>query len=323
MPYFEKTDSGKWRVTSKVNGKRLTKTVLTKAEGKAWDMSLRLKTGEKIIPSKTFGELLENYRDKVSVNKLGERWERIRIEKFLKDPIAKILISILNKSHFADWRDRRLKEISNLSVLREWALLSHALQIAIDEWEWLTINPMKGLKKPIAEAPRDRLITNNEIENLCFALNYDEQSDLKMTTSRVGAAFVFAIETALRTKEICNLRWVDIDGRVIKVIESKTRAGIRKVPLSERAQDIIKQCKGLDNKLVFNVKPCQIDSLFRKAKGQNLIKDLHFHDTRHEAITRLSKRLPILALARVIGHKDLKMLLVYYNETAENLVDLL
>ena len=323
MPYFEKTESGKWRVTSKVNGKRLTKTVLTKAEGKAWDMTLRLNPGQKVIPNKTFGELLENYRDKVSVNKPGERWERIRIEKFLKDPIAKVPIAILSKSNIADWRDRRVKEVSNLSVIREWALLSHALQIAIDEWEWLTINPMKGVKKPIAEAPRDRLITGDEIENLCFALNYDKQSDLKMKTSRVGAAFVFAIETALRTKEICNLRWVDIDGRVIKVIDSKTRAGIRKVPLSERAQEIVKQCEGLDDYLVFNITPSQIDSLFRKAKGQNLIKDLHFHDTRHEAITRLSKKLPILALARVIGHKDLKMLLIYYNETAENLAHLL
>ena len=46
---------------------------------------------------------------------------------------------------------------------------------------------------------------------------------------------------------------------------------------------------------------------------------LHFHDTRHEAITRLAKRLDVLELARVVGHRDPRSLMIYYNETAEQL----
>ena len=38
---------------------------------------------------------------------------------------------------------------------------------------------------------------------------------------------------------------------------------------------------------------------------------------RHLAITRLAKKLQILDLARIVGHKDLRMLQIYYNETAE------
>jgi len=45
------------------------------------------------------------------------------------------------------------------------------------------------------------------------------------------------------------------------------------------------------------------------------IENLHFHDTRHEAITRLAKKLDILDLARMTGHKDLKSLMTYYNAT--------
>jgi integrase len=36
-----------------------------------------------------------------------------------------------------------------------------------------------------------------------------------------------------------------------------------------------------------------------------LIDDLTFHDTRHEAITRLAKKLQELDLARMVGHRDL------------------
>lgn len=41
------------------------------------------------------------------------------------------------------------------------------------------------------------------------------------------------------------------------------------------------------------------------------------------AITRLAKVLDVLPLAKAIGHKDLRMLMVYYNPTAEELGKLL
>ena len=46
---------------------------------------------------------------------------------------------------------------------------------------------------------------------------------------------------------------------------------------------------------------------------------MHFHDTRHEAITRLASKLDVLSLARVAGHRDIRMSQAYYNETAEEL----
>ena len=320
MATIAKTASGKYRVSVSINYKRLTRTFRTKAECLAW--AAQVHSGQiDNTANKTFGELLENYRDKVSVNKKGERWERIRIARFLLDSLAKIKIGNLTKLDFASWRDTRMKQVSNLTVLREWALLNHALEIAIHEWEWLTVNPMKGLKKPIGEPPRDRLITNDEIERLCSALNYSPNEQLSQVISRVGASLLFAIETALRAQELCNLKWVDVVGRTIKINASKTRAGIREVPLSAKAQAILAQMKGIDDNLVFNLKTSQIDSLFRKAKSQCLITDLHFHDTRHLAITRLATKLNVLELAKCVGHKDLRMLQIYFNPTAESLAD--
>jgi len=63
----------------------------------------------------------------------------------------------------------------------------------------------------------------------------------------------------------------------------------------------------------------QRDALFRKAVGRAGIQDLHFHDSRHEAITRLSKKMDVLDLARTVGTRDLKTLMTYYERSAADL----
>lgn len=50
------------------------------------------------------------------------------------------------------------------------------------------------------------------------------------------------------------------------------------------------------------------------------IKDLRFHDLRHEATTRLfEKGLNIMEVASITGHKDLRMLRRYTHLKAEDL----
>lgn len=45
--------------------------------------------------------------------------------------------------------------------------------------------------------------------------------------------------------------------------------------------------------------------------------DLHFHDSRADALTRLSRRMDVLRLSKISGHKDLNQLLeAYYRESA-------
>lgn len=41
-----------------------------------------------------------------------------------------------------------------------------------------------------------------------------------------------------------------------------------------------------------------------------------FHDARSEAITRLSRKLDILGLARTVGHRDPRSLMLYYSKSA-------
>ena len=53
--------------------------------------------------------------------------------------------------------------------------------------------------------------------------------------------------------------------------------------------------------------------------GQKM-EDVHFHDTRHEAASRLAEKLTnVLELSAVTGHRDLRMLKRYYHPRAEDL----
>src|SRR3546814_4036030 len=66
------------------------------------------------------------------------------------------------------------------------------------------------------------------------------------------------------------------------------------------------------------------DALWRKARDMAGVQDLHYHDTKHEAATKLSRFLDVLALSHAIGTKDVRLLRdVYYNDDAERSAGLL
>jgi len=88
----------------------------------------------------------------------------------------------------------------------------------------------------------------------------------------------------------------------------------RSVPLSSEALRLPGQLPRVDDS-VFVLTARQIDAIFRKIRARALIENLHFHDSRHEAITRLARKLDVMDLARMVGTRDLRILMVYYNAT--------
>jgi len=288
----------------------------TKAQAVAWAASVEAeieagKLGKS--PDKTFGQLIERYIDEVVPAKQGSRPEEIRLRRLMRDdPLAKIRLPDLTPEHFAQWRDRRLSKVSTGSVLREWNSIAAACTVAVKEWRWLTTHPMHSVKRPKQPQARTRRITDDEIERICLATGYHD-GRLDTAMSRVGAAFLFAIETAMRAGEICGLRAEDVNGRVAHL--PKTKNGYaRNVPLSSRAIEILAQLPDGESTL-FNVAGASLDALFRKAKARAIIEDLHFHDTRREALSRLAKKVDVLTLAKISGHRDLRILSNVYYQT--------
>lgn len=97
----------------------------------------------------------------------------------------------------------------------------------------------------------------------------------------------------------------------------------RDVPLSERAVALLEAMKGVDPARVFTVDSQTASTLFRRARERAGVHGLTFHDSRHDAITRLAQKLSVLQLARMVGHRDIRSLMTYYNETAESMAKLL
>lgn len=320
MATFRKRGNG-WEVQVCHKGIRRTATKPTKTAAALWASQVVAEielVGHIGIPDRPFADLLERYRNEVSITKRGARWEHLRIGLLLRDEIAKVRLPALSTVHFAAWRDRRLKSVSAASVRRECNLLNHALVVAVREWQWLKENPLQAMRRPSPPRARDRLISADEIARMCFGLGYERDATPTTISARVGAAFLFAIETAMRAGEIVGIRSQHLNGQVVTLPLTKNGTA-RSVPLSVEARRILDQLPPNDD-AVFGLSGAQMDSLFRKARKKAMVEDLHFHDTRHEAITRLSKRLDVLDLARMVGIRDLRTLMVYYNARAEDMV---
>ena len=63
-----------------------------------------------------------------------------------------------------------------------------------------------------------------------------------------------------------------------------------------------------------------LDTLFRRARDELKIEDLHFH-VRAESLTRWIKKVDIMALAKISGHKDINELMTCYRETASQIAE--
>lgn len=316
MASFHRTENGKWRALVARKGKRKSKTFRTKQEAKDWAARQEYVILNKDdVDSKTsFGDMLDRYAREVSTRKKGARWEIIRIEKIRRDKIARIGMGDLTAADFAGWRDRRLLEVKPSSVNREMVLMSSALNVAVKEWGMIRENPMKDVRKPKKPPARERLVTEGEIERMAFVAG----DDLNTVTARAFHCFLFAIETGMRAGEIARLRREDINGRVARLHHTKN-GHPRDVPLSNEAMRLVETLPTLEP--VFGLRVDQIDALFRKVRDKAGVKGLTFHDSRHTAITRLSRKLDVLALAKMVGHKNLNELLTYYDESAESLAD--
>jgi integrase len=161
-------------------------------------------------------------------------------------------------------------------------LIGHVFTIARKEWRWLERNPMSDVRRPKQAPPRDRRVSPEEIERIKVATGYRDDTPPKAAFARVGAAFLFAIETAMRCGEICGLTWddVDCDGRVATLHDTKN-GWKREVPLSHAAVAILElvgQARGRKNPILgFDSE--RTSTLFRKAKASAGIENLTFHDS--------------------------------------------
>ena len=288
-------------------------------KGQAWEWTTRtereLLTGHFTPAKHTFGAALEKYGKEASPKKRGARWEVLRLaaDPIRNAPISSRPIASLSSDDISRWRDRRLSDVSPSTVRREMNLLDSVLELARLEWKWIKVNPMRDVKKPTEPPSRKRRVPQGEIDAL-------KASASGWTEREAIAGFLLGVETGMRAGEMWGLgpEQVELE-RGIAHLEKTKNGDDRDVPLSPAAVAIIRGLLADDRRRLFLTSNAARDVHFRAVREKAKIANLHFHDSRAEGIWRLSKVFDILELARVVGHRDVNSLLIYYQADAAEL----
>jgi integrase len=305
-----------YRAEVYVAGVRRSASHDTMAAARAWVGQAEAELAGESLPQGTVGAALRRYASEVSPGHRGARWELLRLAAIGRMPVASLRLPALRAADLADWRDARLAKVAPASVLREMNLLHSVFESCRRDWGLLRDNPLADVRRPMQPPSRKRRIPAETIAALCAALGYTGEPPANLS-QRVAVAFLFALETAMRSGEIVGLRWPDVGDYAVTLPRTKN-GDAREVALSVEARRLLALLPRGEGP-VFGLTGSQRDALFRKGRDKAGLTDLHFHDARSEAIFRLSKKLDVLELARMIGHRDLKSLLHYFQTSAAEL----
>ena len=82
---------------------------------------------------------------------------------------------------------------------------------------------------------------------------------------------------------------VDLDSRLLKVRDTKNGED-RVIPLSNKSLSILQSLPRL-RESVFNASHSSLQNAWKRLIKRSDLDDLYFHDLRHEAISRMFKRI--------------------------------
>lgn len=272
----------------------------------------------------TVREAFGRYRTQISILKKGYAQEKYRIEQICRSFLGNMVTRQVTSVDIATYRDQRLEEINPRTkrklaastVRLEMSLLSNFFDIGRIEWGICDANPVANVRKPKCPPGRDRRLTPRE-ERLILRYCHGH------TNPDLYSIVVLALETAMRQGEILNLQWehLNLKSRIAHLPETKNGTK-RDVPLSVKARDALIRLGVKTKGKVFGYTAEGLKSTWRFMLKKLGIQDLHFHDLRHEAISRLFElgSLDMMEVAAISGHKSLAMLKRYTHLKAQRLV---
>lgn len=292
------------------------KTFKTRSEAVSWARQIESKLDQGAFPMPhhdvPLSDLLLKYLDTVTVKKRQPDTETYRINAWLKYPLARRPVQSIRSKDIADWRDGRIAAGKSANTIRlELAVLSNLFTVAICEWGFEGLsNPTKVVKLPRLPSGRIRRLEVGDIQKI--VLNSD--------SSLLEPIVTLAVETAMRRGELAAMEWRDLNfSKSVLFLPTTKNGDSREIPLSPLALKTLMSLPRTQGR-VFDVTPHAITIAFGRACKRAGITNLHFHDLRHEAISRLFERgFSIAEVAAISGHKTWAMLKRYTHLSAENL----
>lgn len=323
MATLEKRGRG-WRAKIRRQGLgSISRQFRTKAEAIAWATEIEHRHLSRAIPANHFRGInltlyaaLDRYCREVTPLKRGARQEKLRVAKWMREPISRERLIDISTRDLSSFRDRRLSEGASPNTVRlELALISHVFTVAKREWGFEQMaNPAQLIRKPPLPQGRQRRLNGDEEHRLV-------ENAQRCPNPWIAPIIIFALETAMRQGEILSLRWEDINFELRTALLRMTKNGSRRtVPLSKRALNVLFEVGPKPSGRVFPFTGNAVRLAFSRLRSSLSIEDLRFHDLRHEATSRFFERgLNQLEVAAITGHKTLQMLQRYTHLRAEDL----
>ena len=312
----------KWQVQVRRKGQTsASRSFNSKGDARAWGRHMEtladrgnLGEAHRAIGKLTVKDLLIRYLNEVSVQKKGHDRETHVINALLREDFAGQAINEVTSSVFAAYRDRRLKEVQGASIRRYLGIIQHAFDVAAKEWGWpIKENPVRSIRKPATGNSRNRRLLPGEESRML-------QECRACQNPWIAPCVQLAIETAMRRSEILRMAWGDLDWekRTLHIPETKN-GHPRTIPLTEEAVRLLKRLPHSMDGRVIPISATCLRMAWDRALRRADIMDLHFHDLRHEAISRFFEMgLSVPEVALISGHKDPRMLFRYTHLRAED-----
>jgi integrase len=273
-------------------------------------MESRMDMGEEVLPRVVekdckLADLLERYGDNVTPQKASADKERVRIKRLLSDPLSALSLKDLTGKQLASFRNRRAKTAPRACGL-DLALLRHMLKIAKYEWGYtMSRDPFEGLTLPKPSKARSRRVSDDEVSEL-----------LTKAEGRynvwIGPVIQFAAFTGMRRSEVLKVIWRDLDeANGLLTIRDTKNGEDRTIPLTEVALRVLESLPRASDR-IFPITENAFRMAWQKLLKRTDIEDLHFHDLRHEAISRFFEMgLSVPEVQLISGHKTVTMLSRY------------
>ena len=311
--------NGKHRVRVRYKGIGYTALFTSRTDAEEWErkakagelpeqLQARAATAPRDVREVLLREEIESYLTRITPTKKGARSESYRLRKLMDSSLGRMPLAAIRLHHIQAYADSLVASgAAPSTIYNNLSPISEVFKEAMRQEKYACLglqNPTLGVRKPPSKRPRDVRFTPEMEEAL---VEVTPQSSLPW----LYPIAMLAALTGMRQGELRAFRLCDVEERCITLQDTKN-GDIRRVPLSSQAKAVLSEW--IDKKMlrpadrVFPLTEQQVSQAWRDtwdvAERRYGFPHVTFHDLRHVATTRLSKRLSnVLELSAVTGHR--------------------
>ena len=304
-----------WYLDYYANGARIQESTGTSSKAKAekfW--AIRQSEVQRRVFIKetntTLCELGERYLAFVEGRKRS--WKRdVQMFNNLREFFGNPKLRDITVARIEAFQDFRKKQVAPATVNRETGLLKHMFFVA-ERWDLSSTNPVRRVK----------FLPENNLK-FYYLSDADETKLLENSPPFLQQLIIFALNTGLRTSDIFNLKWEDLnlEERRIELIVKKSEKRLS-LPLNDTIMRLI-DFKPMGEYVFTN--PMTGDRFKNVATGLRAavkragLKKVTWHTFRHTFASRLIKNgVDIVTVKELLGHSTINLTMRYAHTNAKS-----